>query len=1267
MNYNKREGRRGPAEQNPEVRMDETTSDGCRPQTPAAAEGRSKRSKLSLNHQLDSTCSHNEDVQHATGLSDRLTRDELLERVRLNTGRQGRFQLPNANRGLLQEHLWGERVRKSWFEVMDMIEVDGLHFHNVTVPVSDLGCGPIMCHELRMCHAYTEYQALVFDYCPRHRLALPLERVPETRITETDSNVLRALFVTGAYKQIGSSHLTPLPRCDPSDFIVSVLAFGDCGMHEEGLKIQVFPSPLEALPLYSHLCEAIKAVHRPCTVVLEPAILGLILQGTKTNTELSFALAEAFLVSPGDGIRRIGLCLYEDIGTTLAYLSYHGLLPHSQSNWTPVTCPVDMLLNNPAMFAKLDHRPPTIWAELVSRVAAKWYVTGTNHSLIRCGEGFTGFEANHIMNHAAVMASCDAWEAIQTRPTQYFNYEKACNLHLSNLLRGGGKPPAKPATDKKRWRIKKSAAITVFDGLSFPDKGLITECPSYLNRCGAYTVYQILKTKFQDFKLPCSAKSTSDELDKVWCIMQQACLFAGFEPEEDMWRPDLLLAVLLLFGIKATIYKVQSHDDKSYFWPIITSNNVKLLDRGKTQMVHILHTGDFASGHYQPMTEAAHRFCRQMSTVPDVVKFEPISMMRNPSCVGYIMKEFNPIKKRLIKSKIPQLPASVNFTSEFVATALTHFTPCDIAYAFSCANYKDKITRLLPRDIFIGTDQHYPQQWTEEDKQLRNNLKNIAAKIDPPLGPFRTKLQEFIEDSPTTVHVTCGVSLTTTQKIDAFLQSRSAAPTPKVTPMPVEVVPPPTPVVPVSPLVAKPVSPPATPPPPIPPKPDFFASHRSKPIPLAPTPKNIQSTMIRDLTSSLPAPSTGVILPPTWKTDLFSSESGITFGYKIDPFADIRPSGSLFPDIPDAPVVSTLESLDSEVPWHTTLDIPTRPVPPKIPPKPLVFKMKPIPPPKPSKPVPPPKISHPKPSTIKSLPPPLPPKPKRVFEIDGDDVPDIEELSFLDGKPILPPFCRQEHIAKVNGVIYKVDRVSDQLPLHNFVNDILNRPVDYSVAFSYYDRPVMGDVEASPEEEDTRIISYKNDKNMKSAKYAFTTMHAVTRRGEQRLKRNKERLDRFESILEIDTSLTPANVGRKILQAAFCPITIPGYAAARAVKLLLDYQHESQIIKSYTRTSQKICFVHTAVENLPQIVDYTGNFDKEAMSIIQTRIRTVVPYLNLRTKVAYGAEELNPLEGTYQFAQMYYQGRRLVADTAINSYKGAQNHVLTGQLVNILQ
>lgn len=1102
--------------------------------------------------------------------------EATLERIRLNRMKAGPAQYPAVGRRMLETYQFRERMMQSPFHTVD-IEVNGQRFLNALVPHSTMGTQAyVPCHNLGWCKIRSGNQHILnFDLCPRHQAHATMQDLPFDAVQFPGyyHHVAQAVLENSTYVNNDVYEWpsqTELKRVKPkfaADLIANTFMWGKANWMPNQVTFKVFPSYFQASKFYDGLVTLLQQVHQTMSNNFCSVLLSVILNGLVVGSESTLLIADQLISYLGTPVGILGIRVCESYDLTVANLMVNGLQCVRNQHF-----PLWAFKRQPwSLTENYNPTPGLPWAEFATKVADRW----TAHSMtirdIPLAGAYLHVDKHSLLRHITISACLDMWENLVNNPSNIINWERVFTIQYTRMMRGGG----------KKW-IPKSGrkdntenGYSIIDGIKFPGEKLFKETSSYKNRCGAYAAYQIIDPIVNAGRIP---SDNYDNLDHQYDFCQELAAFAGFVLEPDMLSTESVLALLMAYGIKCTIYRAREIDGKAYFDPIITSNYNKTFysKEHSPTMRHILFTGHSSCGHYQPMEKESFKFMKKIDD--NTVKFNASAYIGLPMITGPILKEFNPTLKRFVTSKRSTYPQTVQFTNKFIEIAARTFADVDLAHVFSCAVVDGQICRVLPRDIFVGSDQNYPQQWIQEDRRLHETVKETIKKVTSSSTCFQAKYKMLVEDNFSSIHIKnlSPISDSTKKAMDDFMTPRSSINVPPTAPDTTNVpgktqsgvksanVPPPPPAKPTSPFVV--------------PKKDLPKPPSNSPPPIPPKPVNLISS-----TKSLP------LIPPKPK--------------RLQPNPEVEELNFVgdWPYLAD-PIVETDFSFTSSDEWEE---------------------------------------------------------------------PEIEtiQLSDLRRKPTpkssLPVFSTQRQIQEQAGVIFSVEPIVDEVPIHDFFNSFRKpeNQVQYNHIYEYYDMPHVG--EKLIKTTDQRIITYRNDKNMEHSQPSRTTIHYVGRKNQHNLAKQKARVDEFADAISICTKPTAKNIAQKVACIAAFPITVPIYTGLQCVRGVMQYRYEKRLLNSFERRPRKVLYDNAVIENLPSWVDYTGKSDAQASTIIAARVKVTCPFVNTGPRVAYGPVETNLLDGTAQFAQVHYHGRRLLADQAITSCRKALSREELGQMVTI--
>lgn len=1129
--------------------------------------------------------------------------DSSLEILRKSKVRCGIYSVPAVSREIYDHFLFRTRMAQSTFETATIFRIDGYVFRNVPQPVSTMGTqASVPCQQLGWCRPYViNSEWMDWELCPRHAAHQQLlDGDFANPFPLYNHNIAVAVLENKTYKDFDCAGKWPEPSQLPrpkicKDLLVTLCETGRAGFIPEGIQFKAFPCYFEASKFYELIAAMLRKIHanRPnnfCAVMLS-----VLFQGVLIGSEALLMMFDALLSSNyASEISIIGVRVCESLDLTISNLMINGLQCVRGQHfplWAFKRNIWDLTENyNPT--------PGLPWQAFARSLAERWNAYSMRITHIPLAGGMIRCDQHSLIRHITISACLDMLDALVTNPTALPNWERTFTEQYARKMRGGG---------GRRW-IKKDKPVndsnfSIIDGVRFPIAKPYINISGHKNRCGAYAAYMIINNVVNAGRFP----SDEQGLDQQYEFCQELAQFAGFEIESDMLSTESVLSLLMAFGIRATIYKAEEIDGKPFFVPVITSNYTKTFyDREKQPNVRsILFTGNDSCGHYSVLTPESYPFMKKLSD-QNTVRFNGHINVTLPMVTGPILKEWNPKLKKLVVSNRCTLPKTALFSNKFVEIAFRAFADVDLAHVFSCAQVGDKVVRVLPRDLFVGSDSAYPREWKDDDTKLHQSFSENIKTVTNSSKPFQTVSTQYAEDGFSSIHIKnlTPVPKETLKRMDEFLEPRSTLNVPSLAP--------PTANVPSEKAKMRNV-----PPPPSPKRPRSNSLPINKSEQLAQTPKGSESCHQTPSASPAPSHSAKPVIPakPANLMEFFLKPSLPPKPANIQQL--LRPSIPPKPKTDVLPEVEELEFIGTEV----------------------------------------------------FLPKPITPffeeteKETQATEPEFCE-PEVEILSLKDISP-LPVFASKEQIDKRNGVIFNITPIADEVPLHSLFNSFRKKEnrVQYKNVIDYYDYPLFGEKQVFST--DRRIISYRNDRNLEHSQPSTTTIHCIGRKNEKNLKQKKQTLDNYAEAISICTKPTVKNVAQKAALAVAFPVSVPVYLGLQLIRGVWQYSYEDDLLSSFERRSRRVHFDNAVVENIPAWVDFTGKSDAQASTIINARVKVTCPFVNSRASVACGLDETNLLEGTQLFAQTHYHARRLVANQNISTLRNALEREASGAVVHI--
>lgn len=250
-----------------------------------------------------------------------------------------------------------------------------------------------------------------------------------------------------------------------------------------------------------------------------------------------------------------------------------------------------------------------------------------------------------------------------------------------------------------------------------------------------------------------------------------------------------------------------------------------------------------------------------------------------------------------------------------------------------------------------------------------------------------------------------------------------------------------------------------------------------------------------------------------------------------------------------------------------------------------------------------------------------------------------------------------KEIINNGGVIYHYVDLKNEMPFYSAIAKLNGNKDRYSKVYSYYDKPALGPKLPMT---DARVLAYKNDKLLAASQPSTTTLH-YAEKGTCKIEKpdTKTKLKKAAKlgVLGAVMCITPLVVVAPVVVAAAAFTLIDGVTDQLA--------YERAYLRSVKRRRQVVHYDHAVIENLTDVVDFTGKSDALGTSIIASRVKVTCPHIGTSSNVAFGHEESNLLYGTQQFASAYYHSRRLVANPAITTFKEATAYTADGTIQSL--
>lgn len=254
-------------------------------------------------------------------------------------------------------------------------------------------------------------------------------------------------------------------------------------------------------------------------------------------------------------------------------------------------------------------------------------------------------------------------------------------------------------------------------------------------------------------------------------------------------------------------------------------------------------------------------------------------------------------------------------------------------------------------------------------------------------------------------------------------------------------------------------------------------------------------------------------------------------------------------------------------------------------------------------------------------------------------------------------FMSNTEVAARKGVIYHYIDVEDKTPCYTWAAKFNGAKGRYSKAYSFYDTPVTQTLGPMTEQ---RITAYLNDKMLGPSLPAKTVLHIAEQKEVKLVKPETIKVLKKASVLAaigIVSVVTPLVLVTPII------LGVSAVMAGSAIAEQISYERAH--LGSIKRRKQEVEFDFNVIKNIPQVVDFTGKSDALGSSVIQSRVRMVMPFINISPDVAFGKSETNLLEGTQEFAQAYYHSRRLNANPAIGTFMAAAAYTADGSIQSL--
>lgn len=690
------------------------------------------------------------------GIRKQLQIDESYELIRNDRLKYGPNQRPSLPFRFLRDYKFHRRAQNSYFVNLPNLNIDGITFTNVTVPyVIVPGSESQPCTQLGWCKSRIVNHTLSFDLCPRHVLATSFTDAPPHLSTPTTGfmlNVANTVFESNNYqhqghKIMGDSNLDFISPVSALEIIEQTFLYGDCTWHKHEFTLKCFPSYYEASTFYDELSTIITKYDD--FLVINPVLLSIMLTGIKTNSITSLVFFERLTERLTETMiqkRTNHVCIKSTPNDTLAHFLTNGFTHKPKDYFMPF----EILARQPYNFTPLKSNPsmPEEWKTHVRSLSERWTTNAAQLTTFPSGGAMVTMDSNHFMCHAAQLSCLEMWDQLIHQPTEIKDWNTVLRQHFVVMLRGGGRVNS-PKTKSRVWKPKSNAS-SIIGGIKFPEAKIFNENSGHNNRCGAYCVYQILRTLFpKEFTI----KSDSiDGLNRQYSILQEAASFSGFELENELLSADSVVALLFAFGVRAVIYTPAMINDAPRLLPVLSSSRAKAFtgSKQKIPVQNIVLTTNIQAGvageigHYSVLTKNSWKFHEKINDA--TVHFDPITKLILPSSVNANPKEFNPKTKKFEPTKRPLLPFNTDFSDEWVALSYKNFCDHDLATVYSCGKINNQVVRVLPRDVFLSTDQGYPLTWKNEDLELHKNLADALFHCERPRGPFSVMLGRIIEE-----------------------------------------------------------------------------------------------------------------------------------------------------------------------------------------------------------------------------------------------------------------------------------------------------------------------------------------------------------------------------------------------------------------------------------------------------------------------------------------------------------------------------------------
>lgn len=1052
--------------------------------------------------------------------------------------------------------------------------------------------------------------------------------------------------------------------------LVNIFAYGNV---DNRACFTSFPSYASFPSFYDSLVKFLTTRIRdancqPCPVTIESTFLALSFLDISVGSETSMALLFSLLNPPACRGCVVGFQLGTSVATTVINIIAHGLTPvpsvyfpiasyvlRSPYNYTPLTAP---LVSD------------SLWVDYMRKHSKTWLLSYMKDGLVHvrvggeCSRKFCDqvlyMPADMIPARAAVSASLILLDDMIYRPHAIRSWSDVYTSCILKGLRGGGRgdgkkkgrqaracstaasthnEKSKPDNEARNIRKELENAAQCMSTMS-PPEGSTYPISSKGNRCGAYSVYHILREHYP--------KDVPElELDQQYAFVKSIGNAIGVAVEDSMLCTETIVAILTFCKIRCRIYIVTTIDGKVKFQPVVSSLKFRyagVKGHVQTPLARIL----WFNNHFEPIKE--QKYCN--NDISFCAEFSALQCCTAPSMVG--TSPF--LRQGGEKHRIPQgklVPVDIPTDSHVLAFLSKVASSQDLAFIRSCVkDHSSKIVRIYPRGLLLGTDATYPDVWREYDQKcVAYAKKNSLCFKSEDYPAMATLMQELVAGEASSVHMPNNAPISPSvdealkrfvnggkpekvversekvvsrpEKTTAKTEEKSASSQPLPSGVGSKSAPP-------SPVRSE--VPATVPNDPAKPKNALSASWSYT---------SASSISYADIVKSIPRAFSWDGPLSTCDFESIMAESTFLPSYDCVKLIDeMNARSALKMEYPtNAEEASAFSRLAASYTESSTLSSPPHaqgtPVGSenKIQSSPIMGAAS--------------VVSNKSGVPVSNSCPIVNDDPK--VSINSDDPVPNPPPSSKSGpnsppRPSFGAFATEAEITKRGGCIYHTEVVEDKTPLLSFLSSVrLCKPI--TAAHSFFEVPKIGTETPGA---DRRIFPFANDALIAESKVAKTVLHEI----------------KHEPYDPTDASFLTKFALKQASLALENPVLLfPRLAVASATGLLSLYcqiRNEKSYLASFQRRTRIVHYDHAVVENLPSLVDYTGKSDGLAPGILQARIKVTAPFVNTKADVTFGVDETNTLEGTQLFAQAFYQYKRRMANNNIETLAAAQKAVVDG-------